>query len=498
MLYPRTGEWGQYRNPAPQFVRARKRQPTGVLDWWHKIVEAASFRAWVRRQAQKIPVDTSTGTMVLSPSGEEFMPIESYLDRVVDQTYWSHITDAASVAAFQREEDPDALISAESVAENSSLLDFKSFAREYPEKLFPLLAKLRIEFQEIFIEYYLLEKSQYFIGPTHGFIQTRAWQTLRIIEQAIGSMIVLGTNPGADILRPILVKAGVETTQYGSLTDMILLYASTQSYAAVAKQFGSPVPAVRKIFRPVIAQLLESKTLKEAAVGSYLRSLTHQASLTGAGLSKRCRARLSRVKKFKFVAPPSNESPLLNFGTISSLHSQPWNMFEISSEHRMSQIYPMLQSNGKKLFGKKSAQIFAPVDANGELELGYILARTNPPALVRSLTRIRGISEMSGIYSDEGALIEAITVPHEDIQKIIDKHNMPARSRIGVNQFVEILTGDAARYCGTVTKVDGEDLIVEVVFPSGRKFVVTAHSSAVKRLQYATESATRTFWGAVA
>jgi hypothetical protein len=494
MLYPRTQEWGTYRNPAPQFVRARKRQPTGVIDWWHRIVEAASFRAWVRRQAQKIPVDILSGTVVLSPSGDESMPIESYLDRVVDQTYWSHVTDAASVAAFQRDEDPDALISAEALPENSSLLDFKSFAREYPEKLFPLIDKLRIEFQELFIEYYLLEKSQYFMAKVHGQIQTRIWQNLRIIEQAVGSMIVLGTNPGADILRPILIKAGVETTEYGSLTDMILLYAKTQSYAAVAKQFGSPVPAVRKIFRPVIAQLLESKTLREAAVGSYLRSLTHQSSLTGAGLSKRCRARLSRVRKFKFVAPPSDDSPLLNFGTVSSLHSQPWNMFEISSEHRMNQIFPVLKSNGKKLFGKKSAQIFAPVDSNGELELGYILARTNPPALARTLTRVRGISEMSATYTDEGVLIEAVTVPHEDVQKIIDKHSIPVQNDLEVNQFVEILTGDAARYCGTVTEILGDAVSVEVIFPSGRQFIVRADRTAVKLL--VDQPHKRAFWGA--
>ena len=408
-------------------------------------------------------------------------------------TYWEHVTDAASVAAFHNDDDLPSTISAESVAENSSLLDFKSFAREYPEKLFPLLRNLRVEFQEIFIEYYLLEKSQYFIGPTHGFIQTRVWQTLRTIEQAIGAMIVLGTNPGADILRPILFKAGVETTKYGSLTDMILLYANTQSYAAVAKQFGSPVPAVRKVFRPIIAQLLESKNLKDAAVGSYLRSLTHQASLTGTGLSKRCRARLSRVRKFKFDAPPSDESPLLNFGPIASLRDTPWTMLEISSEHRMTQIFPLLQQQGSRLFKKKAAQIFAPLDANGELEFGYILARTNPPALARSLTRIRGISEMSGMYSNEGALLEAITVPHEDVQKIIDKHNAPTRSRIAVNQFVEILTGDAARYCGIVTEVDGADIKVEVAFPSGRRFLVDAHATALKTLNVPADK--RAFWG---
>ena len=54
MLYPRVEDWGQYRNPSPPRIRTHKRRSTGVLDWWHKIIEAASFRAWVRQQAQKI------------------------------------------------------------------------------------------------------------------------------------------------------------------------------------------------------------------------------------------------------------------------------------------------------------------------------------------------------------------------------------------------------------------------------------------------------------
>ena len=421
------------------------------------------------------------------------------------ETYWEHVTDAASIvafhhdratriSAFHQDDAVSSTVSAEAVAENSSLLDFKSFAREYPEKLFPLLAKLRVEFQEIFIEYYLLEKSQYFIGPTHGFIQTRAWQTLRIIEQAIGSMIVLGTNPGADILRPILIEAGVEITQYGSLTDMILLYASTQSYAAVAKQFGSPVPAVRKIFRPIIARLLESKNLKDAAVGAYLRSLTHQASLTGIGLSKRCRARLSRVRKFKFVAPPSDESPLLNFGPIASLRDTPWTMLEISSEHRMTQIFPLLQQQGSRLFKKKAAQIFAPLDANGELEFGYILARSTSPTLTRSLTRVRGISEIAGNYSSEGEFINAITVPNADIQKLISNRAVQKNSNSKVGDFVEIQTGVAARYHGTITASLGEHRTVEINFPSGRQFIVSTDSTALRVFPNVPQSK-RCFWG---
>ena len=112
-----------------------------------------------------------------------------------------HVTDAASVwQPTDREE--EVLLSAEALPEHSSLIDFKAFARDYSDKLFPLLLKLRPEFQELFIEYYLLEKSQSFIGQVHGQIQTRVWQNLRIIEQSIGSLILLGPTPTAEIIRP--------------------------------------------------------------------------------------------------------------------------------------------------------------------------------------------------------------------------------------------------------------------------------------------------------
>ena len=157
---------------------------------------------------------------------------------------------------------------------------------------------------------------------------------------------------------------------------MIIAYAKTQSYAEVAAMVHAPVPAIRKIFRPAIAQLSASKDLRTAAVGSYLHNLTHQASLTGAGLSKRCKARTRRVKALRFQAPPTENSPLVSFGRVESLGNTPWYLLEISSEHRMTQLSPVLRAQGKKLFGKKPGQIFAPLNADGELEFGYLFARS--------------------------------------------------------------------------------------------------------------------------
>lgn len=406
--------------------------------------------------------------------------------------YWNHVADAASVQAYRNQE-TDPLLSAEALPENSSLIDFKAFAQEHPDRLFRLLSKLRTEFQELFIEYYMLEKSQSFLAKTHGCIQTRIWQNLRIIEQAVGSLIVLGTDPDASILRPIVESAGLDKTDFGSLTDMIVLYAQTQSYAMVAKSVSAPIPAVRKIFRPAIAAFLASKDLKTIAVGCYLRSLTHQASLTKNGLSKSCLARLRRVKHKSFDAPPSDISMMMSFGNIATLKDTPWFMFEISSEHRMTQIFPGLRNHGKRLFGKTAAQIFAPTDSNGELELGYILARSAHANLTRSLTRIRGISEMAATYNEEGTLMKAVLVPDADVQPLIKAHDSHENVRVHVGDFVEILTGEAARYCGTVTSVKNADIEIEVRFLDDRHFSVAADETAVKLLRVPVKH--RAFWG---
>lgn len=419
------------------------------------------------------------------------------------ESYMDHVANAASFEDFERkkktsiQQSPEAgLLSAETLPENSSLIDFKAFAQDYPEKLFPLLDRLRPEFQELFVEFYLLQKSQYFIGPAHGFIQTRVWQTLRIIEQMLGSMILLGPEPSAEILRPILRKSGVENTTYGSLTDMILYYAASQSYGVVAQKFHVATPVIRKLFRPIIAKLLADRDVKAVAVGAYLRSLTHWASLTKVGLSKSCISRLRRVKTMRFDAPAVETSPLMSFGRIETLASTPWCMFEISSDHRMAQIGPDLHEQGKRIFGKKPGQIFAPVNDDGELAYGYIFARCSSQSTVRALTRVRGISEMSALCDDEGGFVKAVTIPHDDVQQMVSAFPAPAVPVVHPNDFVEILTGDAARYCGTVVQMNTvtEKMVVEVNFPTGRKFLVAAEPTCVKLLNHVPANK-RAFWG---
>lgn len=417
--------------------------------------------------------------------GDDTRGVSSYMD---------HVANAASFEAFNRREEAEILLSAEALPENSSFLSFAAFAKDHPERFFKLVSHLRPEFQELCIEYYVLNKSQSFIGQAHGFIQTRTWQALRIIEQAIGAMILIGAEPRAQLLMTILTNAGLESTEHGSLTKLILLYAEHRNYTRVAKIAKIPVATVRKIFRPAIAKLLADKDIHSVAVGAYLRSMTHQASLTRTGLSRSCLARLKRVKTLHFVAPSADNSPLISFGSVDQLADLPWCMLELSSDHRMAQLSTALRSQAKSVFGKKAAQIFAPVTSDGELQFGYIFARCMNSKSVRSLTRIRGISDISAVYNDDGAFLRPITIPNSDVQEMIRAHQAPEIEEIHSGHFVEILTGPAAKYCGTVLQAKKNKVIVQVDFPTGRKFIVTADTSCVKWLPEVSRNL-RAFWG---
>jgi hypothetical protein len=478
--------FGQFDPPWKQKYgyRLRRESTHGVFAYWHHIADAASFALWEQRQHRKF-LDNRPSTKVLlgEVQGTSMMA----------ESYWSHIADAASVASFHRNEETDALISAETAPEQSSLIDFATFAAENPERLAELLARIRPEWRELFREYYCLHKSQSFLAETHGFIQTRVWQALRIIEQAVGSMIVLGLDPDKSVLAPILEKANVEYTEYGPLSAMIVLYATTQSYKLVAETFRAKTPAIRKIFRPTIEKLLADKDIRTVAVGAYLRSLTHQASLTKVGFSKSYTARLRRIKCTKFDAPAVDESPLISFGDVSRLKEAPWNMFEIGNDHGMTDIYPLLVRQGKKLFSKKPAQIFAPVNAEGELTLGYIFARCIVPTTTRSLTHIRGVAEMSATYKDDGSIGKAVTIPNADVQTMIAQHGSVSTVSAKLGDFVQIKSGEAKDYCGKVIKSKKGKLIVRVDFPSGRTFLVRAVQSSVARLDIPESE--RTFWG---
>ena len=412
--------------------------------------------------------------------------------------YFDRISNSASVAGYHETgEIEQPLISAETMPESGALIDFKSFAQEYPDKLLRLLYHLRPEFRELFIEYYLLSKNQIWLGKVHGQIQTRIWQNLRVIEQAVGAAIVFGTtDPSPAQIRPILESVGLENTPYGPLTGMIWIYGNTRSYAKVAKEFKVPTPTIRKIFRPAIEKLLNQRDLKATALGAFLRNLTHQASLTKNGFSKSYEARLKRIAKQVFEAPEPEDTALICSGKVESLGDMPWKMFEISPEYKVDRVFAAIRKAKNQVFHEKAGQVFAPVNAEGELKLGYFFARGNNRFLTAAMTRLRGVCEVSSLYDDQGKFKKEVTIPHMEVQAMIDARSTQSSTRVKVGEFVEVLTGDASRYCGTVRTITKISIHVEINFPSGRKFLIHAQPSSVKSFGDVPKEQ-RGFWGLI-
>ena len=169
-------------------------------------------------------------------------------------------------------------------------------------------------------------------------------------------------------------------------------------------------------------------------------------------------------------------------------------MFEISSDQQLDRIAPILRTQAPRLFGKRAAaQIFAPVDEKGDLEFGYIMARGTVSA--RVLLRVRGISEVVSTYDDEGNFKEAVRVPNADVQQLIKTRVKVKPEKIRVDDFVQILAGEASNYCGIVIQSKSDSAVVQVKFPTNREFLVTAHPSALKKLGTNIPVARCAFWG---
>ena len=175
----------------------------------------------------------------------------------------------------------------------------------------------------------------------------------------------------------------------------------------------------------------------------------------------------------------------------------PWKMFEISPEYKVNRVFATIRKAKNRVFYEKAGQAFAPVDADGELKLGYFFARGNNKFLTAAMTRLRGVCEVSSLYDDQGKFKSEVTVPHAEIQAMIDNHSTHYSTQTKVKDFAEVLTGDAARYCGNVVGVSKTgDVEIEVEFPSGRRFVIHALHSSVKSFGNVPRDR-RGFWGLI-
>ena len=174
----------------------------------------------------------------------------------------------------------------------------------------------------------------------------------------------------------------------------------------------------------------------------------------------------------------------------------PWKMFEISPEYKVDRVFAAIRKAKNQVFHEKAGQVFAPVNAEGELKLGYFFARGNNRFLTAAMTRLRGVCEVSSLYDDQGKFKKEVTIPHMEVQAMIDARSTQRSTRVKVGEFVEVLTGDASRYCGTVRTITKISIHVEINFPSGRKFLIHAQPSSVKSFGDVPKEQ-RGFWGLI-
>ena len=100
---------------------------------------------------------------------------------------------------------------------------------------------------------------------------------------------------------------------------------------------------------------------------------------------------------------------------------------------------------------------------------------------------------MSTVCDEDGNFVHAVTVPHVEVQALITKHGSPHISKVGVGDFVEILTGDAKGYHGTILKILPNNVRVRIDFPSGRQFLIDADPTSISRTEVPKNK--QTFWG---
>ena len=101
---------------------------------------------------------------------------------------------------------------------------------------------------------------------------------------------------------------------------------------------------------------------------------------------------------------------------------------------------------------------------------------------------------MATVSANEEETAEAVIVPHEDVQQMMNQHIPPTKVKYCVGDFVEILTGEVSRYHGNITRVTKREITIEVNFPTGRQFIVTADPTCI-RLVPNVPTEQQAFWG---
>lgn len=146
-------------------------------------------------------------------------------------------------------------------------------------------------------------------------------------------------------------------------------------------------------------------------------------------------------------------------GNIDKLANLPWRVLiraqhtkdtSVGADYVTSQIMRALGRHMRK--HPDCMEVFVPDEAQ------YLFVRSDSTAALERLTRVRGIVGFvqQGMFQDQKSFSSAITVPDEQVQPMIalarqahELRTVPAQG-----DFVRIREGRAAKYCGTITRVN--------------------------------------------
>jgi hypothetical protein len=148
--------------------------------------------------------------------------------------------------------------------------------------------------QELLLCYYIVAKTQKTLAIIHSSTQTLCSARLRMAMKKMGTFIMMGP-PTADVMEEYLDHLPLSVDLGCSLSNVVELYAKTRSFQRVAEVLSLHRPNIRRAMAEASKLLLDSKPIRENALGAYIHDLIDKASASGHGFSDRQMAKQGNI-----------------------------------------------------------------------------------------------------------------------------------------------------------------------------------------------------------
>jgi hypothetical protein len=175
---------------------------------------------------------------------------------------------------------------------------FYSYCAEHFAAWLKLIRTLPSEQQELLLCYYLLGKTQSLLAKIFVTTQTVCSFRIRMAVKLAGTFLLLGGVPTAEVIHPILLKAGLENKLPVPLSHLIAEYAECRDFSKMAYRHKLHRPDIRRAMSEASKILLgkddgdqhvaaQATDPEGIALGAYIFALIDKANPQGSGKSKR-------------------------------------------------------------------------------------------------------------------------------------------------------------------------------------------------------------------